>query len=44
MEEGYRMDGSYQEGGKDVKKLSLGMGNEHLEKGGRIAEQDGMII
>lgn len=40
MEEGCGMDGSYQEGGQDVKKLSLGMGSQHLEKGSRIAEQD----
>lgn len=40
MEEGCGMGGSYQEGSKDVKKLSLRMGSEHLEKSGRIAEQD----
>ena len=38
------MDGSYQGGGRDVKKLSLGTGSEHLEKGGRTAEQDWLII
>lgn len=44
MEEGCGVDGSYQEGGKDVKKLSLGTGSEPLEKGGRTAEQDWLMI
>lgn len=33
-----------EEESKDVKYLSWGMGSEHLEKGGRIAEQDRVYI